>query len=80
MITAIGKRAKASGDAGKNLEKLITNKYSSTVHIDNDLVLQINRETKDFREYPLSGETADWSKEVMDAIGRIEAPEKEETP
>ena len=77
VITAIGKRAKAAGDAGKNLEKLITNKYSSTVHIDNDLVLQINRETKDFREFPLSGETADWSQEVMDAIGQIEAPEKE---
>ena len=72
MITAIGKRAKASGDAGKNLEKLITNKYSSTVHIDNDMVLQILRGTKDFREFPLSGEDAAWSQEVMDAIAQIE--------
>ena len=72
VMTAIGKRAKASGDAGKNLEKLITNKYSSTVHIDNDMVLQIVRGTKDFREFPLSGEDDAWSQEVMDAIAQIE--------
>ena len=79
-MTAIGKRAKAAGDAGKNLEKLITNKYSSTVHIDNDMVLLIDRETKEFREFLLSGEDAAWSQEIMDAIARIETPEKEQTP
>ncbi len=80
VMTAIGKRAKAAGDAGKNLEKLITNKYSSTVHIDNDMVLLIDRETKEFREFLLSGEDAAWSQEIMDAIARIETPEKEQTP
>lgn len=80
VITAIGKRAKAAGDAGKSLEKLITNKYSATVHIDNDTVLLIDRETREFREFPLSGEDAAWSQEVMDAVGQIEAPEKEQAP
>ena len=80
VMTAIGKRAKAAGDAGKNLEKLITHKYSSTVHIDNDMVLLIDRETKEFREFPLSGEDAAWSQEIMGVIGQIEDPEKEQTP
>ena len=72
VMTAIGKRAKAAGDAGKSLEKLITNKYRFTVHIDNDMVLQIIKGTKDFREFPLIGEDAAWSQAVMDAITQIE--------
>ncbi len=73
VMTAIGKRAKAAGDAGKNLEKLITNKYLYTVHVDNEAVLQVIRETKDFREFRLDTEKAAWSQAVMDAITEIEA-------
>ena len=81
VITAIGKRTNADGDDGKHLEKLITNKYRFTVHIDNSMVLQVLRQTKDFREFPLHGEDADWSQEVMDAITQIEKSEAEaETP
>ena len=80
VIAAIGKREKA-GDDGKSLEKLITNKYRFTVHIDNDTVLQIVRETKAFREFSLSGGEAAWSQEVMDAIAQIEKSDSEdETP
>jgi hypothetical protein len=72
VITAIGKRAKAADDAGKSLESLITDKYRFTVHIDNDTVLQIVKQTKELREFALSGGDAAWSQEVMDAITQIE--------
>ena len=77
VMTAIGKRAKAAGDAGKRLEKLITDKYRYTVHIDNDLVLQIDRATKEFREFPLNGTEATWSQQVIDAFGQIEVQNAE---
>jgi hypothetical protein len=81
VMTAIGKRAEAAGDAGKNLEKQITNKYLFTVHIDNDMVLQIVKGSKDFREFPLNGENDAWPQEVMDAIAQIEESGQEtETP
>ena len=81
VLTAIGKRANAADDAGKNLEKLITNKYRFTVHIDNDTVLQIVKETKELREFSLSGDEAAWSQEVIDAIAQIEQSEPgAETP
>lgn len=81
VMTAVGKRAKAADDAGKSLEKLITNKYRFTVHIDNESVLQIVKETKDLREFALSGDDALWSREVMDAITQIEEGEPApETP
>ena len=79
VMTAIGKRAHSAEDAGKKLEKLITDKYRFTVHIDSGMVLQIFSSTKDFREFELSGEVSDWSKEVMAAIEEIEnsCPESE---
>ena len=78
VMTAIGKRAKAAGDGGKALEKLITDKYLYTLHIDRGSVLQIVKGTKEFRDYPLGGEAADWSKIVMDVIAEIEKSALEE--
>lgn len=77
VMTAIGKRAKA-GEDGPSLEKMISEKYASTLHVDNDSVLRIVRKTKDFREFPLSGEAADWSHEVMDVLAQIAEAEKQE--
>ena len=72
MISAFGKRKKTAGESGAELERMIQRKYRITLHIDNDMVLQIVRGTKDFREFPLSGEDDAWSQEVMDAIAQIE--------
>lgn len=78
VMTAIGKRAKAAGADGRSLEKLITDKYLYTVHIDRDSVLKIDKGTKEFQDYPLGGEAADWSKQVMDVIAEIEKSAPEE--
>ncbi len=72
VMTAIGKKEKADG---KRLEKMITEKYLYTVHIDNDSVLQISRETKTFREVALKDEAGDWSENVMQAITAFETPD-----
>ncbi len=76
VLTAIGKRAQEGSGSGKSIEKLITNKYEYTIHIDNESVLQIFRGTKEFREFPLSGEPSKWSQEVMDAIAAMEEETK----
>ena len=71
VMTAIGKRAKNAEKDGKSLEGMIMNKYRWTVHIDNDMVLQIFSGTKDFREFALGGEAAEWSQRIMDVIAEI---------
>ncbi len=72
VMAAIGKWAAAAGDAGKKLEKQITEKYLYTLHIDNDSVLQIFSDKKAFRDFPIGGEDALWSNRVIDAIVEIE--------
>ena len=72
VIAAIGKRAKSAGEGGQKLEKMITDKYRTTLHIDNDAVMRIDRDTKAFREYPLSAPPESWSQAVMDAVVALE--------
>ena len=53
------------------VEKLIANKYSVTLHVDNDMILRTEKRTGEFQEFPLdSGEN--WSKEAITAIGEME--------
>ena len=79
VMTAIGKRAKG-GENGKKLESMISGKYRYTLHIDNDMVLQIFVGTKAFREFELRGGAADWPQAVMDALERVEHVEGENAP
>ena len=51
----------------KNLDTL-GKKYKQTVHIDGQSVLCIDREQRQFREYPLSGSQETWAREIMDVI------------
>ena len=55
----------------------ITDKYLFTLHIDNDSVLQIFSGSRVFRDLPLSGEAADWSKDVMAAVAELEKDREE---
>ena len=66
IITGTSKKKVSESEAEKNMARLIANKYSQTVHIDNDMVLVTHSQSKDFEEYPIEVTGADWSKEIMD--------------
>ncbi len=72
VISAAGKRATTAGPAGKKIEKLIVDKYRFTLHIDNDMILQIFTGKKEVREFELSGAPDAWSQEIIDVVERIE--------
>ena len=77
VISAVGKRI-GFGLNGKKLENLLRDKYRSSLHIDNDMVLYTRNDTKEPREYKLSGAPDTWSQEVMDVIDRIEKEEADQ--
>ncbi len=79
VITATEKRTESAGERGETLDKMITDKYQSTVHIDDRSVMQIIAGSKSLREFPLSGSPETWSQEVMDAIEEIESAEGSES-
>ena len=54
------------------MDKLIANKYDTTVHLDNDLLLVTRGKTKEFDEITIEDQGEKWSKNVMEAIDKIE--------
>ena len=76
VIAAVGKRRSAGG---YELESLIQGKYRSTLHIDNDMVLWISRDTKTHQEYALSGAPDTWSQEILDVLEKIDREENNES-
>lgn len=76
VIAAVGKRRSAGGS---ELENLIQGKYRTTLHIDNDMVLQIGRDTKTHQEYTISGKPETWSQEIIDVLEKIDREEKTES-
>lgn len=64
VVTGTSKKKGKDTDK-KEIENLVSNKYNVTIHIDRDMMIMSDSRTKDFSEYSLSGESLEWSKEIM---------------
>ena len=71
IVTGMSHKSNSSG----NLEKILRDRYLVTVHIDRNSVLRVNRGTRSFEEYPLSGSAETWSQEIMDIFGAFKHDE-----
>ena len=74
VIAALGKRKAA---AGNELERIMQGRYRSTLHIDNDMVLQTGADTKEHREFPLSGAPDTWSQEIIAVLEKLDRESEE---
>ncbi len=46
-------------------------KYRTTFHIDSESILRVAKDTREFKEYRLSGSPETWSREVLETMERI---------
>ena len=76
IITGIGKKQKAELESAKRVEKMISNKYTETIHIDNDMIIVTRGKTGDFEEYELNCPEEEWAKTAITILGEIEKNEK----
>ena len=77
IITGMKKQTSKNDGMRKKVEEMILNRYSTTLHIDRDLLLMTQSRTGDFREIAIEGGPAGWSGAVIDALDGIEKDEKE---
>ena len=49
----------------KELNRMLDTKYSSTIHIDRNMILCTSGDSHEFEEYRLSGSSETWSREVI---------------
>lgn len=71
IITGMKKKG-----AGKKVEELVANKYSTTLHIDTDLIVLTHGAAGDFREAQVEAEPQAWPGAVIDALDGIEKNEE----
>lgn len=78
IITGISKKQEADLESAKRVEKMISNKYLETIHIDNDMILVTGKKTGGFEEYELKGLEEEWAKTAITILEEIEKKEKSE--
>ena len=72
FITGIGRKGPAGVDMKQQLESMFEEKYLSTLHIDQQLVLRTITGAAGFSDWPLTNSDSRWSGEVMDIVQKIE--------
>lgn len=78
IITGTGKRKASNSEASRKMEKLISNKYEKTIHIDNESLILTRGQGKDFEEREIEAESQNWAKKVIDLIGELDRNEESE--
>lgn len=73
FITGIGRKGPAGVDMKQQLESMFEEKYLSTLHIDQQLVIRTVTGTAGFSDWPLTHSDSRWSGEVMDIVQKIES-------
>lgn len=71
IVTGTAKKTAGAALGKKATEKLLEARYETTLHIDNEMVLRTHRDSKEFEEYKLGGAPENWSREVIDAVGKM---------
>ena len=66
-----GMKKKTTGN-NSQVENMISDKYSTTLHIDNDMLLITHRGSSEFEEAELKCEPAEWSREVITALENLD--------
>ena len=77
VITGIARDKKAVAERKAAVEKLFSNKYKVTLHIDNNMILRTSQGSSEFIEHELNDSEETWSKEAISAIGEMEKNEKQ---
>ncbi len=72
IITGMNKREQNSSESVARMRELINNKYSMTLHIDNETILQTHNKTKEFEEFAIQASEEEWSKKAIEIIEEIE--------
>ena len=76
VITASGKRIGTSAGSGKTVEQMFSDQYRYTIHVDDRSVLQVFPDRRPIQEFPLSGAADSWSHEAVEAIEKMDNPER----
>ena len=72
ILTGVAKDAQNKSERAARIRELINNKYDTTLHIDNNTILETHGKTGEFEEYEINVPEEDWAKKAIEIIEEIE--------
>ena len=78
IVTCVAIRKKLNHGKGGSFEKLVANKYPTTITVDNDAVLVTHSQTKEYEQFDLTDTTKEWSTQVINVIKNLGNTQQEE--
>ena len=75
IVTGVARKQPDGANTGEALENMLSNHYEETLFIDREALLRVDKQTRKYEEYSLSGPAVDWSAEIMDRIERLDKHE-----
>lgn len=72
IITGIDKHKQNKSEKSMRMKELIAGKYRSTLHIDNDSILETHRDKESFEEHKIDSKDEEWAKKAIAIIEEIE--------
>lgn len=76
IITGTARKTKEGSELTERAERLFSERYVQTLHIDRGMVLRTFSHSKEFEDYPIEESGADWPRAVMKIVKEIEHNEK----
>ena len=77
IVTGTERQKSISSMSKTDLDKMISEKYKYTMHIDNDSVVRINTVTKEFEDFEIDKEKGNWADQVMKIVGGFDEKKQE---
>jgi len=71
IVTGTARKTPHGADFQKKMEKMAASQYASTLHIDNDSMLQTFRDSKEYEEYPIVADDATWAQEARRLVREL---------
>ena len=75
VITGIDRKAPGIREKKKQTEKLFSEKYAETLHIDRTMVLRTFRSGAKYRQLPIEADTGGWARAVIQAVRQMRQEE-----
>lgn len=78
VITGTSRASRLSSSSRRHMEKMIKNKYKTTLNIYKDMILLIHSHAYEFEQADLDSQAPEWATEVKNKIQELEKNEEEQ--
>ena len=72
IVTGTGKKGHPNNTGQDQLKKRVSDRYTTTIHIDGQGMLRVDRRTGQYDEYTFNDYGTNWSAQIMDLIGALD--------